>query len=416
MLLNPASGFARSGLFPLSGFATFDLYLLRRSLTPLLAGTVVVLIGLLLERLLRLLDLVVNKGSPIGLILKLLVNLTPHYIGIALPAAFFLAVLVAVNRMSLDSELDAAHSFGIGPARLLAPLAGLGAVLLAVMIVVTGYVQPYSRYAYRALVYAITHATLRYGVEEGVFVQTAGGITLMAEQISSDGSRLRKVFVHQDRGQGRSVTTTAREGLLVASANDLRPTLRVFEGVQVYTDRAGKVSRLHFDEFNWPLDLSAELSPLRWRGRDERELTSSELWERLRAPAGAEDPKKLRELRSEFHARLVRSLSILVLPVLAIPLGQAGRRGRRAYGFVIGLILLALYNNLLRFGESLADDGTLSVWLALWAPLLLLTLLSAGLFYWSAFKSARLPPHILIQQFEAMLMGGLRRILPGRSR
>ena len=127
MLLNPP---VRIGWRGLTGLATFERYLLRRSLTPLLVGTVVVLAALLLERLLRLLDLVVNKGSPIGLILKLLLNLTPHYIGIALPAAFFLAVLVAVNRLSADSELDAAQSFGIGPQRMLAPLLGLGTILL----------------------------------------------------------------------------------------------------------------------------------------------------------------------------------------------------------------------------------------------------------------------------------------------
>ncbi|HEX6102615.1 MAG TPA: hypothetical protein VF031_06155, partial [Alphaproteobacteria bacterium] len=63
MLLNPTA--RMGGIVP--GFATFELYLLRRSLTPLLVGTIVVLAALLLERLLRLLDLVVNKGSPIGL-------------------------------------------------------------------------------------------------------------------------------------------------------------------------------------------------------------------------------------------------------------------------------------------------------------------------------------------------------------
>jgi len=410
MQLNPS---ARIGGGIVPGLATFDRYLLRRSLTPLLVGTVVVLVALLLERLLRLLDLVVNKGSPIGLILKLLLNLTPHYIGIALPAAFFLAVLVAVNRMSTDSELDAAQSFGIGPQRMLAPLLGLGAILFVVMIVVTGYVQPYSRYAYRALIYVITHATLRYGLEEGVFIHTEGGLTLMAEDIASDGSRLRRIFVYQQRPDGRTTTTTAAEGVLVASENDLRPTLRVFDGVQFFNDNTGRVGMLTFDEFNWPLDLSTELSPFRWRGHDERELTSTELWQRI--SRGAADPK-LADLRAEFHGRLVRSLSVLVLPFLAIPLGQAGRRGRRAYGFVIGLTILALYNSLLRFGEALADDDVISPWLGLWVPLAVLAALSFGLFYWAAYRSARLPPNVLIQQIEATVLRWARRWLPGVRR
>jgi lipopolysaccharide export system permease protein len=398
MLLSPS---IRPGARLLPRLPIFERYLLRRSLTPLLIGTIVVLIALLLERLLRLLDLLVNKGSPFGLILRLLLNLIPHYIGIALPAAFFLAVLVAVNRMSADSELDAAQSFGIGPQRMVAPLLGLGVILLAIMIVVTGYIQPYSRYAYRALIYAITHATLRYGLEEGVFIHTEGGLTLMAEDISNKGSRLQRIFVYQQRPDGRSATTTAAEGVLVGSDNDLRPTLRVHDGVQFFTDKNGRLGSLTFDQFNWPLDLSSELSPFRWRGGNERELTLTELWQRI--STGAYDPK-LADLRAEFHGRLVRSFSVIFLPFLAIPLGQAGRRGRRAYGFVVGLIILASYNNLLRFGEALADDGIVSPWLGLWAPLGGLVALSLGLFYWAAYRSARLPPDVVVQQVEAAVL------------
>jgi lipopolysaccharide export system permease protein len=311
--------------------------------------------------------------------------------------------------MSADSELDAAQSFGIGPQRMLRPLLGLGIVLLIMMIIVTGFVQPYSRYAYRALIYAITHATLRYGLEEGVFIHTEGGLTLMAEEISSDGSRLRRIFVHQERPDGRKTTTTAAEGVLVASDNDLRPTLRVFDGVQYFQDRDGRLGSLTFEQFNWPLDLSSELSPFRWRGRDERELTLPELWERIQ---GSPNDPDLYDNRAEFHARLVRSLSVIVLPFLAIPLGQAGRRGRRAYGFVIGLIVLALYNNLLRFGEALADDGVVSPWVGLWLPLAALAACSFALFYWAAYKSARLPPDVLIQHIEEAVMRQVRR-LPG---
>jgi len=390
----------------LPGLATIDRYVLRKAIAPLLAGTVVVLLALLLERLVRLLDLVVNKGSPISLIFKLLLNLTPHYIGIALPAAFFLAMLVAVHRLSTDSELDALQSFGLGLQRLLAPLTGVAILLMVLMIVVTGYVQPYSRYAYRALIYAITHATLQYGLEEGVFVHTVKGTTLMAQEISSDGRRLLKIFVNQDRGGGRSVTTTAVEGLLLSSDNDLRPTLRIYDGVQIMTDENGRTSVLTFDQFNWPLDLSSELSPFRWRGKDERELTLTELWRGIEA---AKNGAEKAELRSEFEARIVRSLSLLFLPLLAIPLGQAGRRGRRVYGFVFGLVLLALYNNLLQFGEKLADDGVVSTAVGLWVPFALLAAFSLALFLWVARGPRRFPPDVLLARAEEAVLSAFGR-------
>jgi hypothetical protein len=83
---------------------------------------------------------------------------------------------------------------------------------------------------------------------------------------------------------------------------------------------------------------------------------------------------------------------------------------------VIGLVFLALYNNLLRFGEALADDGVISPWLGLWAPLAALAALSFGLFYWAAYKSARLPPDMLIQQAEEAVMRQVRRFVPGLRR
>ena len=83
---------------------------------------------------------------------------------------------------------------------------------------------------------------------------------------------------------------------------------------------------------------------------------------------------------------------------------------------VLGLLFLALYNNLLRFGEALADDNVVSPWLGLWVPLLSLAALSGALFYWAAYKSARLPPDVLIQHAEAAVLRGLRRVVPGLRR
>ena len=116
-------------------------------------------------------------------------------------------------------------------------------------------------------------------------------------------------------------------------------------------------------------------------------------------------------MRSELHARIVRSFSLLFLPLLAIPLGQAGRRGRRVYGFVFGLVLLALYNNLLQFGETLADDGVVSTLVGLWVPFTLFAIFSIALFLWVARGPRRLPPDVLLARAEEVVLSvfGRRR-------
>ena len=103
---------------------TIDYYILRKTIWPLSAAIGIVLVALLLERLVRLLDLVVNQGGPFFLLLKMLINLVPTYLGLALPAAFFVGVLMAAIRLSSDSELDAIQASGVGLFRLLIPIMG----------------------------------------------------------------------------------------------------------------------------------------------------------------------------------------------------------------------------------------------------------------------------------------------------
>ena len=74
-----------------------DRYVLERTLTPLVATVSIALVALLLERMVRLMELLVNQGGPLFLVLKMISNLIPHYLGIALPAALFVGIMLATT-------------------------------------------------------------------------------------------------------------------------------------------------------------------------------------------------------------------------------------------------------------------------------------------------------------------------------
>ena len=124
-----------------------------------------------------------------------------------------------------------------------------------------------------------------------------------------------------------------------------------------------------------------DLGPFRPRGRDEREYTLFELWNLLNDPSG--EPVS-RHFSSEFNGRLVRLLSILGLPFLAVSLALGRRRSTRFYGIAIGGAILILYNELLQFGERLVNRDVDPL-LALWLPLAAFLTISGVLFYRAAF-------------------------------
>lgn len=365
---------------------TFDRYILTKTLWPLLTCIAIALIALLLERMVRLLDLVVHKGGPFLLILKMLANLIPHYLGIAIPAAFFIGVLLAVMRLCGDSELDAIQSMGIGLRRLVAPILGLAIVLMVGSAVIIGFLQPYTRYAYRALVYTVTHTAWNSALERGSFFSGIGNFTITIDDIKDSGRNLTGIFLHETKPGGATTTTTAEEGKLYRSLIDFKLILRLKRGVWVESDRDGKgATVLTFDRLDVPLDLA--LGPTLFRPREgERELTILEL---LRARHNPPLGMTRNQIDAEINARTVRVVSLLFLPFLAIPLGIASRRARRGAGLVAGLILLIVYHHLLQFGESLARDGLVSPLVGLWTPCAVF----AGISLWAFHAAGARPGH-----------------------
>lgn len=361
---------------------TIDFYLLRQIAGYLIAMTIVALLALLLERMLRLLEITQNSDQVIGYLSQMLVNLIPHYLGIALPAAFFLAVFLTFSRLSRDNELAALQAAGIGLPRMIAPILFLGTVLLLIAAATFSYLQPYGRYTYRSLVHTIANASLSAAVREGTFIQHEGR-TFLVEGATPDGARLSKVFVYEEKDDGGVYITTANTGSLRESSNGQRTFLSLDSGsrAEISAEGEGK-GVLSFQDFSWPLRDTSSVT-FRNRGSDERELTLPELYIALRAPPDAEAKA---EYSAEINSRLVRTLSLFFLPLLAVPLALGGGRVGQTYGIVFGLVILVLYEEVLQFGDSLVQLGSLSPLIGLWLPFAFFVALCVLLFYRAAYR------------------------------
>src|SRR3712207_8298991 len=87
----------------------------------------------------------------------------------------------------------------------------------------------------------------------------------------------------------------------------------------------GRASTMVFTSSEQSRAFVQRLPAFRPRGADEREMTLGELWD-----AEGETGVPQRRLDGELHGRLVRSASLLLLPLLAMPMGLAAKRSRRS--------------------------------------------------------------------------------------
>jgi lipopolysaccharide export system permease protein len=360
---------------PLALFKVMDRYLLRQIVVTSLIMTGIGLAILLIERLLRLFSLVANPDKALFYVGQMLILLTPHYLSLALPAAFFFGVLLTFLRLERDNELVLFMSVGNSLGRLLMPVMALAVVMTLITTAIMGYLNPHARYGYRAIKQAVAHASLTAAVREGTFIH-AEGLTFYADSSTpgEDGLRLNKVFVYQQPEDGAAVVTTGAHGMLGEVPGSGDPVLLLEGGVRTeLREESGKATTLTFRNLSWPV-LTAE-EEFRPRGRDQRELTLTEL---VATPAADPSGPKAAELAAELHARLAVIASMPLLPLLAAPLALlGGPRGRR-FGVAIGLLVLIVYHEALTFGEALVKRELLTPWLALWGPY---ALFAAGALY-----------------------------------
>jgi lipopolysaccharide export system permease protein len=388
-----------------------DIYILRRVSMPLLAAVGIAMAALLMQRLIHLLDLFANRGSPLSIILKMLGNLVPFYLGIALPAALFIGVLYAGSRLSSDSELDAMRASGLSLARLMVPILALALVLVIISSYLLGWLQPYTRFGYRALVHLVTDTQWDSAIERGAFFTGFGGKTILIGDISDGGRTLTKIFVKEKDDSGRSVILTAERGDLLKQA-DLSLVLSLHNGIRSETSQNGDATRaMTFNQLDLPLESIAP-DPFRPRGEKESELTFFEL---VRFYFNTPRYLDIEDITAEINERLVRTVSIFFLPFLALPVGISSRRTSKSLRMVVGVLFLILYYEVLQFGEAMVRHKTLGAGTALWLPCAIFAASSLWLF-WVADRRPGQDP--LAHLFDGLgaIGGWFRRRLPRRLR
>lgn len=389
-----------------------DRYILAETTKPLVASLVVVLIALLMERLLRLFDLLANHGGPFDMVIRLIANLVPHYLGLALPAAFFISMFIVVARMGEDNELDALQTAGLSVPRIARSFLALGFGLMVFSIILFGYLQPFGRYGYSAIYHMVVNAAWDATVPEGTFVDAGDGVTISADFVDFTGRRLSKVFVQQDRDNGEKWVTTAVAGTLAATDDRARVLLTLHQGVQVRMMPDGRRQVMEFAELKLDKPFNMVTEPFRDRGGSERELTITELWSEMHDPQSILPYSKL---ASEFHARLARAVSLPLLPLLAVPMGMAAKRARRGQGIAVATFILILYHHLIQMGESLGDVGRVPPVLGIWVPFALFCVLCAWLFHRADVRPGENPFAAMFDAIDSAT-ARLVRLLPKRRK
>ena len=335
--------------------STLDRYLLGQTARPMIGVLGATTLAFLLERLLRLLDGLSQSNNGFGALLGLTVNLVPHFVGLTLPAAFFITLFIVFNRLSQSSEIDVLLASGVSLSRIAAPFVALGLLLTLASLLLYGFAQPYSRYGYRAVLQAAENAGWNGQVQAQALVSPSPDLVLTADGADPSGRKLERVFIRRLSPDGREVVTTAAAAELRPSPDRASVTLLLRSGQQLISPPRGATYLLTFETFSLQIPLTAAAKLLEPRGQDEGELTLLQLAREGFQSGATVFPRQT--LLADLYARLARSLALPLMPLLALPLALSAKRAGAAPAMTVAGLLLFAFQYSLQFGQSLAASG-----------------------------------------------------------
>ncbi|MCX8116468.1 MAG: LPS export ABC transporter permease LptF [Desulfobacterota bacterium] len=357
---------------------TASFYLLREISAIFLIGLMTITVILLMDKILKLIELIVTRGVGFSHLLKLLLFISPSFLVFTVPIAFLLATLLAFGRLSGDNEITAFKASGVSLFQLYLPvfLFSVGAFLLTAFLVLYGL--PWGNRGFKATLFHLAQSRVDADIKERVFNDAFEGFVIYVDRVPLQGRKIEGILIHDERDKEKIHTIFAQEGFLVNNPNSQEVILRLLKGdIHRYEPKTNTFQRMRFDTYDLRLELSKTFAAL-GRKLKEHEMSVDEIKSLMAKKRALGEDTTSQEV--ELQKRYAIPFSCLVFGLLGVPLGIQPRRSGRSYGFLLTLILLLLYYISLTATEIFALKKAIPPFLAGWLPNLCFGALGTYLF------------------------------------
>jgi LPS export ABC transporter permease LptF/LPS export ABC transporter permease LptG len=356
-------------------------YIITEILGPLGLGFLVYTFILLIRFLFQSAEMIIRRGLPVSIVGQLLLLTLPNIVVLTLPMSLLFGTLIAVGRLSSDSELIAMRACGVSLLTLYRPillLSGLATLLNMVLMI---YVLPWGNHALQELRLEITTQSVAQQIEPRVFYEEWEGKVVYVFEVPQGSKRWKGVFLAESiPASSHNQITTADWGEVLVDKAGERVVLRLYNAVQHKVDlnapdryevsRHKRLDLVLDDQFASEQRAKISIS------KGLREMTLKELAEQRDDPASSAEQRNLAQV--EIHKKFSIPVACLVFGLFALPLGINNRRGGKASGFALSIGVLIVYYVLINNGEEYARFGKMPPWLGMWLPNILLAV--AGFF------------------------------------
>jgi LPS export ABC transporter permease LptF len=356
-------------------------YFLKEFLGQLLLALGVLTFVMMLGNLVKIADLVINKGVDIFSVSKVFIFLVPFLLTYTLPIAALSAVLISLGRFASDNEIIIIRASGIHIFRLILPLLTVGLMLSLILVIFNDRIIPYAHYASRKTLIEIGVKNPTAALEPGIFINSFEKYILFIYSIDQRRNRLNNVRVYEPQGDNKPTRTiVAKRGEFIAIPEKKIIKLKLMDGTSDEPDPENPTNfyKLNFKTYFMTLNLG-QMQDKDKIEKKPKDMTIKELKNEVRKiEKEGIDPTPL---LTEINQKITLAFSCFFFILLGIPLAMLTRRREKSINFGIVFLIVGFYYLMLMGSEALSLEGHFNPNIAMWIPNALLGIIGAVLTY-----------------------------------
>ncbi|MBU4311669.1 MAG: LptF/LptG family permease [Candidatus Omnitrophica bacterium] len=353
-------------------------YLLKEILTMFLFSLIIFTFALVAGNLIKLADLVINKGVDIALVGKLFLLLMPFLLSYTIPMSALSATLLVFGRLSSDNEITAMRAHGINLYRLTLPLIVAGLTLSLFSVILNNSILPEAHFASRKIVKNIGVKNPAAYLEAGTFIKSFKGYILFINDI--DKNKLKGIRIYQVQEDRPTRTIIAKKGEFINLENQNAIKLKLIDGTSDEPNPKTPINfyKLNFKTYYLTMDVDEAIPAGEHMQKKPKEMNFQEIKQEVKrlgrhhidAPA----------LIAEFHRKISISFASMVFIIIGVSLGIFTRRGEKTVQFTVALGVIVLYYLLMAVSMAIALKGVQPIGAWMYIPNILLAIIGICLF------------------------------------
>src|SRR5574337_519002 len=363
-------------------FCLIDRHLLKEMAASFILGLVIFTFVLLMDQMMRLRDLIINKGAPVGVVVRLIAYVLPFSLTVTIPMSVLLAVLATYGRVSSEGEAVVLKASGLSLYRLMAPGVLFGVVATLATLWISTLIQPSSTRAFKTLTYQLYHTQALTALEEGIFNTEYPGLAIYVDRSGKRDGTFHGVLVIDQRSQADQHLIIAQEGKLLSKNDGTEApiALQLSKGTLQTSSRddLSRYRNLDFEAYDLQI-LGGTLAETVARVRQSKEMNLNEL--RTEIARLTKDGGKAWPLQVELHKKFALPIACLILSMIGAPLAIRIKKTSRGVSLALSVAFAVFYYILLATGESLGARGRIEPAIGIWFPNLTLGVIAISLVF-----------------------------------